>query len=154
MSFYLYRIHRDGETLYIGKGSGRRLAHQKRRFDADGEILVDGIQDEAEAYRRERALIAEFNPPLNKHPGGNGGWSGLAPNYANMPNGLTPEGLPKAAPILAQLINIWRRDQSLNGLLSIMGAYIKAHGEQTFTDAVVPHLRRLIRNDLALESKP
>jgi hypothetical protein len=129
MSFYLYRIFQGEETLYIGKGSGYRLSHQKRRFQADGEIIVDGIESEADAYRQERALIALHKPPLNKHVGGNGGWSGVSRNWAEAPNGL-------------------------NGILSILGAYIKAHGEEVITEAVVPHLRRLIRNDLALESKP
>jgi hypothetical protein len=154
MSFYLYRIFQGEETLYIGKGSGYRLSHQKRRFRADGEIIVDGIESETDAYRQERALIALHKPPLNKHVGGNGGWSGVSRNWAEAPNGLTPEGLAGAAPIVARLINIWRKDQSLNGILSILGAYIKVHGEDVFTEAVVPHLRRLIRNDLALESKP
>lgn len=154
MSFYLYRIFQGEETLYIGKGSGYRLSHQKRRFKADGEIIVDGVADEADAYRRERALIAEHNPPLNRDAGGRGGWSGVGRVRAQSPNGLTPEGLVWAAPVLAQLLNIWRKDKSLVGLLSIFGAYVKAHGEDVLSEAVAPHFRRLILNDLALENKP
>ena len=38
--FYVYRILGEmGETVYIGKGTGRRLEAQKRRFMSDGEIM-------------------------------------------------------------------------------------------------------------------
>jgi hypothetical protein len=152
MSFYLYRIFRGEETLYIGKGTGRRLAKQKSRFQADGEIVAY-YDDEREAYREEIKLIAAHQPPLNKHPGGQGGRAGLW-HRRELPNGFTEEGLPLAAPFLARLLNIWRNDRTLDGILPVVGAYIKAHGEEAITEAVVPYLRRLIRNDLALESKP
>lgn len=76
-SFYVYRILGEmGETVYIGKGTGRRLQTQKRRFGADGEILEWCSTDKA-AFRRERELISQYNPPLNKCSGGNGGTRGM-----------------------------------------------------------------------------
>lgn len=153
MSFYLYRIYRDDLTLYVGKGSGARLAKQKRRFDAEGEVIAN-YDDEAEAYREEIKLIAALNPLLNKHPGGNGGRSGLWRHPRTLPNGFTPEGLKLAAPQLARLLAAWSRDNSLVGLLGIVRAYINAHGLMAIAEAVGPHLRRLLRNDLALENKP
>lgn len=65
-----------GETVYIGKGCGRRLHNQKRRFMSDGEIL-EYCRTDKQAFRRERALIAQYNPPLNKSPGGNGSVRGV-----------------------------------------------------------------------------
>ncbi len=84
MQFYIYRILGEmGETLYIGKGTGRRLSQQKRRFAADGEVM-EWLKSEKAAYRRERELIAEYNPPLNKSTGGNGSNFGHA-SYCNPP---------------------------------------------------------------------
>ena len=75
--FYVYRIVGEmGETVYIGKGCGRRLHNQKRRFMSDGEIL-EYCKTDKRAFRRERELIAEYNPPLNKSPGGNGSVKGV-----------------------------------------------------------------------------
>lgn len=77
-TFYVYRIlGEQGETVYIGKGTGRRLQQQKRRFQADGEVLR-WCRTEDSAYRCERELIAHYNPPLNKSPGGNGSRYGQA----------------------------------------------------------------------------
>lgn len=71
--FYVYRILGEcGETLYIGKGTGQRLNKQKRRFKADGEIVAR-YSTERQAYKAEKSLIAELNPPLNKSAGGGGG---------------------------------------------------------------------------------
>jgi hypothetical protein len=71
---YVYRIFDGHETVYIGKGTGRRLQTQLRRFGVDGEILARDLTDE-QAFRRERELIAELMPTANRHPGGNGGRS-------------------------------------------------------------------------------
>ena len=72
---YIYRIYDLGGTVYIGKGTGSRLAAQKRRFNLCGEIMFY-CKDEIEAYKKERDLIAKYKPIYNKHPGGNGGWCG------------------------------------------------------------------------------
>jgi len=70
--FYVYRIFdAEGKTLYIGKGTGRRLQNQIRRFKADGEVL-ERFRSEKASYRKEIELISEHKPPLNKHAGGNG----------------------------------------------------------------------------------
>ncbi len=74
--FYIYRIFGLGnETLYIGKGSGARLAQQKRRFGFDGEI-IHHCKDEATAFRQETRYINKLNPPLNQNRGGGGGFAG------------------------------------------------------------------------------
>ena len=71
--FYVYRILGEmGETVYIGKGSGRRLEKQKRRFGAEGEIIAE-FGTERQAYSHERKLVADLNPPLNMCAGGGGG---------------------------------------------------------------------------------
>jgi hypothetical protein len=71
--FYVYRIFDGEQTLYVGKGFGRRLHNQKRRFGHDGEILQE-FRCEARAYQRERELIAELKPTLNCNGGGGGSW--------------------------------------------------------------------------------
>jgi len=153
MKFYLYRIFDgDNRTLYVGKGCGSRLAKQKRRFAASGEIVAR-YADEDEAYRQEIKLIEELKPLLNIAKGGNGGRSGLHRDPAVLPNGFTPEGLALAAPHLARLLSIWRRDKSLSGILSILGSYISAHGESAISNAVTPRLKRFISNDLAVENR-
>lgn len=71
MRFYVYRLF-DGETtLYVGKGSGRRLCTQMRRHNCSGEIL-ERFKDERAAYQYEIKLIAELAPRWNIHKGGNG----------------------------------------------------------------------------------
>lgn len=69
---YVYRLFDRLETVYVGKGSGRRLAQQKKRFACDGEVIVSGLTDD-EAFLHERRLIAELRPTANILPGGNGG---------------------------------------------------------------------------------
>ena len=152
MDFYLYRIFDGEQTLYIGKGSGSRLARQKRRFQVAGEIIAR-FADEDEAYAEERRLISLHKPPFNKHPGGMGGRYG-AQTRKELPSGLTPEGLPIAAPYVARLLVTWSRDQSLVGILSVLGAYIKAHGLDAIEQAVLPYMKRLLGKGLALEIKP
>lgn len=80
--FYVYRILGEmGETVYIGKGCGRRLQQQKRRFMSDGEIL-EYCKTDKRAFRRERELIAQHNPPLNQIAGGGGA---VAKHKAKLP---------------------------------------------------------------------
>jgi hypothetical protein len=87
--FYVYRILGEmGETVYIGKGCGRRLHNQKRRFMSGGEVL-ELCSTDKQAFRRERDLIVQYNPPLNKSTGGNGATRGmkvcgLPPLYASL----------------------------------------------------------------------
>ena len=70
--FYVYRIF-DGEvTVYVGKGSGKRLAAQIRRFCLSGEI-VEWHHNEDAAFAAERAWIAKSKPTDNLVAGGNGG---------------------------------------------------------------------------------
>lgn len=144
MKFYVYRIFNAEGLLYIGKGSGPRLRKQKRTFGADGEI-IQHFEFEDDAYAEEVRLIALHSPPLNRHPGGHGGRAGVYHERPALPNGLAPEGLPGAAPYLARLLLLWERDNTLSGLLGILGAYVAAHGQEAIESAVVPHLRRMLR---------
>lgn len=134
--FYLYRIFYGDVTLYVGKGSGQRLQHQKRSFTAQGEIVAQ-FADENAAYRAEMALIKKLDPPLNRHVGGLGGRFG---QRVAIPNGLSPEGLRHAAPHLARLVS---RMREFPDLLHILRAYLEAHGLEALTEAVVPHLRAM-----------
>lgn len=71
---YVYKIERDGQVIYVGKGTGRRFHNQKRRFGGDGgSAIIERCKSESCAFKRERELIAEMKPPLNKCSGGNGG---------------------------------------------------------------------------------
>lgn len=72
MKHYVYELQQDGITHYVGKGSGRRLAVQERRFGMSGRI-VKNFDSAAQAYKFEKSHIAAVNPVLNKCAGGNGG---------------------------------------------------------------------------------
>lgn len=70
--FYVYRIFDGFETVYVGKGSGRRLAAQKRKFGCDGEI-IEACKSDDHAFKREIYWIEQLKPSENKNPGGLGG---------------------------------------------------------------------------------
>jgi hypothetical protein len=128
--FYVYRILGEmGETVYIGKGSGRRLYNQKRRFMSDGEVM-ERYSTDKRAFRRERELIAEFNPPLNKSPGGNGAT-----------RGLSVSGLP---PLYAGLAKLIRRLSGLespvrNYLTGMINDIAKSQGLAKFAAGLRPY---------------
>lgn len=70
--FYVYRlVAARGLVLYIGKGSGRRLRGQQAKYKCSGEI-ISRFKRERDAYAFEVKAIAEYQPALNKHKGGNG----------------------------------------------------------------------------------
>jgi hypothetical protein len=69
---YVYRIFNRHETVYVGKGSGRRLETQTRKFGCDGEIL-EVCKSDDHAFRREIHWIALLRPSANILRGGNGG---------------------------------------------------------------------------------
>lgn len=69
---YVYRIFDGFETVYVGKGSGRRIRQQAARFKCQGEIIQHCTTDE-EAFKAERKWISELKPTANRHPGGQGG---------------------------------------------------------------------------------
>lgn len=71
---YVYALTKDGQILYIGKGTSRRLAQQRRNFGLDGHELA-WFKTEQDAYAFERIAISEYQPWLNRHPGGNGSWA-------------------------------------------------------------------------------
>lgn len=72
IEFYVYRIFDRFETVYVGKGSGRRLANQTRRFGLPGEI-IERCNSDDHAFEREIFWIAELRPTENRAPGGGGG---------------------------------------------------------------------------------
>ncbi|TCK87347.1 hypothetical protein [Paraburkholderia sp. BL9I2N2] len=73
MNFYVYElVSESGAVMYIGKGSGRRLAVQRKAFQLDGHEVAR-FKSEKDAYQFERQRIDELKPFLNIHPGGNGG---------------------------------------------------------------------------------
>ena len=71
-TYYVYRIFDGLQTLYVGKGSGRRLQAQIRRFRCAGEVVEHCTSDD-HAFEREIHWIAELRPTENKLAGGNGG---------------------------------------------------------------------------------
>jgi hypothetical protein len=86
---YVYRIFDGHETIYIGKGTGRRLAAQIRRFDASGEKLEECLSD-ADAFKRERHWISVLMPIENRNGGGSGSY--------------TKHNVPRVPRILRQLM--------------------------------------------------
>lgn len=71
-NFYVYELSsNDGLVKYIGKGSGRRLEVQKRKFNLNG-VEVARFKRECDAYSYEVERISWVNPELNKCKGGNG----------------------------------------------------------------------------------
>lgn len=70
--FYVYRIFDGAVTVYVGKGSGRRLQAQQRNFRLPGEV-IETCKSDDHAFERERHWIAALNPTDNISPGGNGG---------------------------------------------------------------------------------
>lgn len=69
--FYVYRIFDALQTVYVGKGSGRRLQVQEAKFMLPGEI-IESVDNETKAYIRERHWISELKPTENRCAGGNG----------------------------------------------------------------------------------
>lgn len=148
--YYIYAFIDGCNVLYVGKGSGARLQKQEKRFGIKGTIL-EWVGSENDAYSREKHWVANLRPTENKDKGGRGGWT-KAVDAADLPNGLSPDGLKFAAPYLARLLASWASDNSLTGILSILSSYLKAHGVEAVERAVLPHLRRLRINNLAVEN--
>ena len=70
--FYVYELLTDdGNILYVGKGSGKRLDVQKKAHQANG-VEVARFKKESDAYAYEVERIKSASPMLNKCAGGNG----------------------------------------------------------------------------------
>lgn len=77
--FYVYELtDESGRVAYVGKGSGSRLASQRRNHALDGREVAR-FRREKDAYAFEIDRIAESKPLRNKCKGGNGSWSTPAP---------------------------------------------------------------------------
>jgi len=70
--FYVYALKQGDVVAYVGKGSGKRLEAQKRKFRLDGDKL-ETFTSEAKALIAERKWILILCPELNRCAGGNGG---------------------------------------------------------------------------------
>ena len=71
--FYVYEItDQSGAVIYVGKGSGRRMAASRRDRSGAGCHEVARFKREADAYAHEVERIASHSGLLNKHKGGNG----------------------------------------------------------------------------------
>ena len=69
--FYVYAFYNGETVIYIGKGCGRRIHNQERRFGSKGVILKE-FKSEKAAYNYEAKLIREMKPEFNKAAGGGG----------------------------------------------------------------------------------
>lgn len=59
--YYVYSVHKDGELIYIGKGTGSRAKDSAKKFDA--KYRVRGIfKNERAALQFESRLIKKFKP--------------------------------------------------------------------------------------------
>jgi hypothetical protein len=140
--FYVYRILGEmGETVYIGKGTGRRLELQKRRFMAEGEIIRSFAKEDL-AFRFEAKLIAKHKPPLNVVSGHGSGKLPVGPHRPYKPVDTTSELFEVAA----RALNCMRFPQRhfiwfdmLPGFKKFVGALIERFGEEEFARRVRPH---------------
>jgi len=122
--FYVYRlIAHCGAVVYVGKGSGSRLATQKRRHGLDG-CEVARFKREADAYAFERQQIAELQPALNRCAGGNGGIS-----KPKRPNWLfVMEKIGTRAYAARLLLAVWRSKPELLDASKLDLIRLVAHG--------------------------
>jgi len=70
--FYIYAFYDGASALYVGKGSGYRAAHQKKRFRVD-PVILERFDCEDAAYAAEVKWMQRLKPTENKKPGGSGG---------------------------------------------------------------------------------
>jgi len=76
--FYVYEILGEhGNVIYVGKGSGSRMATSKRHRNGAQAREVARFLNEEDAYQFEIKHIAVETPILNKHHGGNGSRVGM-----------------------------------------------------------------------------
>lgn len=140
--FYVYRILGEmGETVYIGKGSGRRLDNQKRRFTADGEIMRS-FRSEDLAFRFEAKMIAKYKPPLNMVSGRGRGLLPIGPHRPYKPVDNTNEWFEVAA----RSLNCMRFPQRhfiwfdmIPALKAFVAALIEKYGETEFANRIRPY---------------
>jgi hypothetical protein len=72
LGFYVYRLIAEGETFYVGKGTGGRVHEHRGRSDFpvtyEERIVQWGLTEDA-ALRLEAALISVLDPRLNRVAG-------------------------------------------------------------------------------------
>lgn len=69
--WYVYRVQVGSELVYIGKGTGLRYLVSARRLNGIAGVL-EYFPRERSALKREKELIAQLRPRLNKTAGGEG----------------------------------------------------------------------------------
>lgn len=143
--FYVYRIlGEQGETVYIGKGTGRRLADQKRRFMADGEIIAEFTSERA-AFGHEKRLIAKENPPLNRCGGGGGGIFGRS-NPAIYKEEMLWETVARAIRALRVPQAHFRYFDMKPALEKFVQAMVVKYGPETFAERLSTYNIKVLTN--------
>lgn len=141
-SFYVYRILGEmGETVYIGKGTGRRLEVQKRRFKSEGEIIRT-FNKEDMAFRFEAKMIAKLNPPLNKVAGHGRGLLPIGPHRPYKPIDKTNEVFEVVARIVRTLRHKQRYHLNIDlrpSLERFVQAVAQKYGYEEFSKRLSPY---------------
>jgi hypothetical protein len=140
--FYVYRILGEmGETVYIGKGTGRRLEAQKRRFMADGEIMRSFNKEDL-AFRFEAKMIAKHKPPLNMVAGRGRGELPIGPHRPYKPADYSNELFDVVARIVRTLRHKQRYHLSFDmrpALERFVQAVAQKYGYDEFSKRLAPY---------------
>ena len=122
------------------------MGHEMLEAADDASVSLPRARRRVEAIMELMAAFApkKYGDMLDAENGGCGGRYGIP---REMPNGLTAEGLPFAAPIIASLC----RYRSLPGIARIIAAYVEAHGMERLAGAIRPYMQAFVVNDLSAD---
>ena len=81
-NWYVYSIVRNGQCVYIGKGSGKRCKLSAKQRNGEALILVNGVTHE-KALELEKSFIQQIGIENleNKNCGGTGRQTKKIPTY-------------------------------------------------------------------------